>query len=144
MIRFAQISDVPAIVDMGCKFNASLPDPMPFYRDHAELRAQQHLMSQDCYSALLEIDGSVVGMLLAQITPANFAPIKLAKEVLFWIEPKHRGNWMRTFLSHYENWARSKGCQLVGIGSIAGNERAAKVFARIGYMPIETVMAKKI
>lgn len=90
---------------------------------------------------VLESDAVVIGMIGYLIQPHFISGELMAGEVFWWVRPEYRGKG-RMLLAEAEKRARAEGAKAMQM--IAPNERVSKLYARIGYTPIETIHQKQL
>jgi GNAT superfamily N-acetyltransferase len=78
-----------------------------------------------------------VGVLMASAQEHPFAPVRYAAEVVWWIDPAHRGQGAAEMLDAYEAWASEKGCAFASMAALAAAPRAGRIYERRGYVPAE-------
>lgn len=152
MIREATMADMPDLLRLAAAAHngagLSKPDArngfwFPF---DAEITARQigsHIRPPTSLVALYVVDDRPEGCIIAAATNYPNAPLRLAAELVFWIEPAHRGRGGPMLLEHFESWAASQGCQFAHISS-KRDPRFAKWLDRRGYAPVETQHLKPL
>ena len=146
MIRKATIKDFDAVErmlhdfhsDKASQFSAELYDRLHFRNVFRSLISG----SGKGFACVLEVDGAAVGCLLAGASPSPFAPILVADEVLWWVEPEHRSGDSLKMLDLYEGWAEGIGAKIVGLSFFGGKVPAE--YKRRGYAPGERKFAKAL
>lgn len=79
-----------------------------------------------------------VGYCIASITPEHVGEI----DSLF-VDESHRGQGIGTELMHRAlGWLADRGAKSTIIGVAEGNERALRFYARLGFVPRSTVLAR--
>lgn len=95
-----------------------------------------------------ELNGDVVGMLVAAITSPWFAPhIRMASELAWWMEPEARGTTIAIRLvKEYESWAVKHGAQIITMSSLSNEsaDRVGNMLRRLGYAQGESTHLKEI
>jgi GNAT superfamily N-acetyltransferase len=144
MIRRADLKDAPQMVAMAERFHRATPQlsSLPFSRLRAAQTFMACLASKDHLALALDVNGAC-GALLVGLSDYPMGPARLAKEIVFWIEPEHRGRWFRKMITHAEDWARSSGASAIGM-SCFNDGRTQKVFERAGFEPREIVTFKEL
>lgn len=143
MIRHATPADLDAMVEMGALFHAYSGlseigyDPQSF---RATLEAGLDSDTQAYFVA--ERDGKLTGMTGGIVYPAYFNNKQIAGQELFWWgEGEGRGLYRAL-----EQWAKSKGCASFAMVAL-DNEQAARmgrIYARMGYRPVEHHYIKRL
>lgn len=77
------------------------------------------------------------GILIGMVGPSLLGPFKVAQELVWWVDPSHRGN-SGDMLSAYEEWAISKGVIAIKLTSLAMFPRTECLYERAGYERLET------
>lgn len=137
MIREAQASDLPRLVDLGAKFHVRPRWPEPITFDAEDF-------AETC-RRLLEVgviflsDGGLLG-LIAQPSIYNHS-VRVCAELFFWA-PDGQGDALRKAA---EAWAKDRAVMLILSGHEPGPiERIANWYRRKGYAPIGRQFAKVI
>lgn len=143
MIRPARKADGAAMVRMAEAFHHATPGlaGLPFSRLRAAQSFLATLEKPDHFAIALEVKGRVVGALLLAVQPYPLGQALLAKEIVFWIDPEHRGPWWRRMIEAGEAWAKGHGAVAIGL-SCFHDGRTVKIFERAGYRPNEIVSIK--
>lgn len=134
MIRHATPADRAAIVRMARDFHAASDSPLMFDAAYAASVAGAYIADDDKLCLVLDHDGPA-GVLAAHVYQHPLAPVLAAGELMWWIDPKHRGLCAMRMLGAYEEWARAKGCVLIGMATPPGDDKAASIYRRKGYAP---------
>lgn len=90
--------------------------------------------------AILKEDG---GILLGIVGPSMVGPFKQCAEIAWWVDPDKRGGSLK-MLSLYEEWAKENGAKLIEVKSMHKFPETEKIYARLGYEPIETSWVKTV
>lgn len=144
-IRKATIKDFAAVERMLHSFHEArqIEVPADLY-DSAHFRQTYRALigSPDAVCAVLELDGEVKGCLLAGVTTSPFAPVKVAEEVVWWVDEDARGKHGVKLLDLYERWATDAGARVIGLYSF--EEEAPALYAKRDYRPVERKFAKVV
>jgi GNAT superfamily N-acetyltransferase len=143
MIRKAVLADRPAIVRMARDFHAAANMPVAFDAAYAAAVAGAYIADADKLCLVLDRDGPA-GVLAAHAYAHLLAPVLAADELMWWVDPGHRGLAAMRMLSAYEDWARSRGCALIGIATPPSDDRAAALYRRRGYSAAGAHFSKTI
>jgi GNAT superfamily N-acetyltransferase len=141
LIRLAQASDIPRVVEMGRRFRsmtgyakvlAENPEKM------TELAGQ--LVTQ---GGLLvsERDGQIVGMLGFIVFPHFISGEITCNEAFWWVEPEHRGEGVK-LLREAERLAKQAGAKYMAM--IAPNSRVGNLYERMGYQYVESAYQRSL
>lgn len=154
-IRPATMDDVPAIVSMAQRFYPDSPYPA-IYGDMPEEQAAglaiiaMYGMAEagivPGVMLVAEHDGVLVGMLCCHIDPATFTPAVIAAELVWWVEPEHRGGMTAVrLLRAGEKEARARGASVFNMSALATSpDEAHEILQRMGYAPTHTVYTKRL
>ena len=146
MIRKATIKDFDAVERMlhdfhaasAGQFSAELYDKLHFRHVYRGLISSPDLG----FVAIIEADGEPVGCLIAAAAQSPFAPIVVAEEVMWWVDPDHRGPESLSMLDVYEAWAVDIGAKIVGLSSFG--KRPPAEYKKRGFSPVEQKHAKAL
>jgi N-acetylglutamate synthase-like GNAT family acetyltransferase len=148
MVRDATAEDEDAVLEMARQFVAFAPYADTFTATDEELRMtiSQFIMSAKSFVA--EVDGKVVGMLAAVLTPVWYAPShKAAVELAWWVDPAHRkGMSGIRLVQAFEKWAKEQGASMVSMSNLEvdDNGLVANMLNRFGYRMSEQTHSKRI
>jgi hypothetical protein len=117
---------------MARVFHAAANMPMAFDAAYAASVAGAYIADDDKLCLVLD-RGDPVGILAAHVYRHPLAPVLAADELMWWIEPQHRGLCAMRMLEAYEEWAQSKGCVLIGMATPPCDDKAASIYGRRGY-----------
>lgn len=81
------------------------------------------------------------GILLGAISQSQLGPFMAAEEIVWWVDPEHRGN-SRGMLTEFEEWAIAHGAKAIGVKSLAMMPAVEKIYERAGYERLETSWVK--
>lgn len=142
-IRAATAADVPALVAMGCRFLAETSYGArlrcdPVHMTHFALALLQH---HDGHIFVAEQDGHPVGMLAVQCFLHPYSGDRYAAELWWWVNPEARGHGLR-LLRAAEVWAKAHGA--VKLHMIAPTDTIGHLYARRGYVPLETTYERSL
>lgn len=154
-IRSATMDDMPQIVEMAKRFYPESPYPA-IYGDMPEEQAAglaivalQGFAEMGIVPGIMLVaaeDEELVGMLCVHIDPSTFKPAVIAGELVWWVEPEHRGGMTAVrLLRRGEDEARQRGATVFNMGALATSpEEAHKIYLRLGYTPTHTVYTKRL
>ena len=142
MIREAEQSDIPRLIEMGRRFRSEssykglLVDcPLEHMNDLLlKLIPQGGVLVE-------ESDTNLFGMIGFYVYPHFLSGELTAGEVFWWVEPEHRGNGLR-LLRETENRARTAGAKRLQM--IAPNERVGALYKRLGYEFVESTYQRSL
>jgi GNAT superfamily N-acetyltransferase len=143
VIRPAHLSEVFAVVSLARNFHAAANMPFKFDAAHFSMTARAWIEAETALCLVLESGGTVCGVLMADVGPLPFEPILVAHELIFWIDPPHRGQPARRMLAEYEAWARDRGCAMIGLSSL-NDARVARLYGAAGFTPCENNFIKMV
>lgn len=81
------------------------------------------------------------GILIGMVGPSLLGPFKVAQELVWWVDPAHRGQ-SGAMLQEYEEWAKVKGVFAIEVKSLAMFPRTEALYARAGFSRLETSWVK--
>ena len=142
MIRHATLDDVPAITAMGGQLIQS--EYREILRENPAQMADVaiRLIESESGAVLVdEVNDAVVGMIGMFSTPHLLTGEIVAGELFWWVDPLHRGRGLR-LLKQAEQWAHAKGATRIQM--VAPNDRVGQLYARMGYLRMETSYQKDI
>lgn len=144
MIRRATADDVPGIGLMAEAFVASTE-----YRALLSLKpefiamlAEQLITNDNALALVCEADGRLVGMMGVLAFPHMMSGETIATEVVWWMEPDHRGRDGIRMLRQAEAWAKEQGATILQM--IAPNIRIERFYDLLGYVPVERSYQKRL
>jgi GNAT superfamily N-acetyltransferase len=142
VIRAATPGDIAAMGRMARDF-ARAAAVLPFDAAYADASLRGHIGQPDRLSLVLELGAQVRGMLCAGATQSPLAPVRIAQELVFWIDPPARGRWASGLIRAYEAWARVRGCQIVSLVTLPA-QPADVLYRRCGFSAVEHIFAKAL
>lgn len=154
-IRTATHDDIPAIVDMAQRFYPESPYPA-IYGDMPDSQAAglvivmlEGMASHGIAPGVMlvaEKESALVGMLCLHIDVATFTPEVIAGEIVWWLDPEHRGGMGAVRLVREgERAARERGATVSRMAVLGSSPaEAGAMLERIGYAPTETIFTKRL
>lgn len=133
IIRRACFADRMRVLLMARAFHAAADLPFPFSAPHADAIFRASIAQDDRFCIVLDIGGAAHGVLAAQAGDHPFGAFRFASELIWWIEPDHRGRAAPRMIAEYEAWAKARGClfaELVGLGA---EPATGPLYRRCGY-----------
>lgn len=144
VVRLAIPSDRLRVVSMLKEAHAAGALPFPFSAPHAAALFDTQCALKDRICIVYVPSDRARGVLMAAINPHPFGPFLIATEVIWWIDPEHRGAAGRAMLDAYEAWATEQGASFVGMAALAAAPRAGVIYERRGYQAAETHYLKPL
>lgn len=144
MIRPAVDSDRMRVLSMAKAFHAASGLNIPFSPAMADTLFRLSLQDDDRLCLILEDDGTARGVLAAFAGIHALAPIKVASEIVWWIDPAYRGRDALKMLNAYELWASERGCSFVSMVGLGAYPAPATLYERRGYEPVECHYLKSL
>jgi hypothetical protein len=141
MIRPAEISDIPCLVEMGGRFVRTGPyaGRIADRPDVLETLMRQLIEMDDGHVLVLERAGLIAGMIGMVVYPHPISGDRIAGEVFWWCEAKGRG---LELLRAAEQWAWTRAAAAVHM--VAPNdERVNRIYRGLRYTPLETIWTKE-
>ena len=112
-VRFAEVSDLPALVDLGRTFHAESPYSEIDFSSAALLRSlKEWLVSANAAMFVADNGGELVGACCTIDAKFYFSDrIRFATEMFWFVHPDYRSqNIGERLLDAMEQWADSRGC----------------------------------
>lgn len=138
MIRLAAMADLSAIEAMVLRFWRTTGAPVEtdaYSRGHFAATLSALIEAPTGFAVVLDRDGPR-GVILALVSISPFAPVKVADELIWWVEPEHRGGgWGAQLFKSYEDWAVGQGVAMVGASCF--DDATAAWLAQQGYHPLD-------
>lgn len=149
MIRVGTNADIPDILRMMRAFHGAYGlGIFPADEQHARRLVVRYLNSHDTHLVLVaedEITATPCALLMALAGPYDFAPLKIATERLWWVDPEARGRVaVNAMVQLYESWARDQGCAVATMSGLTANPAAGMLYARRGYVSGDTTWLKRL
>ncbi|TYB83974.1 GNAT family N-acetyltransferase [Oceaniovalibus sp. ACAM 378] len=141
MIRRAVAGDILAMVRMAGDFIASADLAIPFDPDYLTASLRAHLAATDRLALVLDRNGAARGMLCAAASRSPLAPVAVATELAFWIDPDCRGRAALELLHQYIAWARDLGCSHASMMALPGRS-LERLYGAAGFLPAEMTYSK--
>ncbi len=114
--------DLQALISMGAEMHgASSFAAMDFDARHFGMFLVDLIAGPQHVVFLAEVDGEVVGAVLASAVPAMISPQLVACEHAIFVRPEHRRTGAaQALIEAYLGWAREMGVKRVNAGNSAG------------------------
>jgi len=141
IVRLACPKERFAVLSLARDFHAASGIPFNFDPAHASRAAQEYIEDPDRLCLVLEVNGALRGVLAASWAVSPLAPVKIAQELIFWVDPAHRGRSARRMLADYEKWAVAQGCAAAGLAGL-NDPLVARFFGAAGFGLIENKFLK--
>lgn len=147
MIRLARSTDKGRVVELlrGAHVEAGFDRSdgptgfcFPFEPEYGERLFLGHLLAARGCSIVLEKEGTAQGILMAAAFEHPFGRVWMAKETVWWIDPRYRGSSAFRMLDAYEKWAKDQNCKFAGMAGMGGDPQVAVLYQRRGYKRAET------
>jgi GNAT superfamily N-acetyltransferase len=143
MIRPAEYTDVPALVELGRIMHAESPVFSKLDFDAVKLYTTIGNVIEHGFACVYESNGHIRGVILAMICPHWFSRDLFSCDLALFIEPQHRGGIAAVrLLNAYAHWAMDSGAKLIqfGIMTGVGVETTAQLCERLGWKRAGVVM----
>lgn len=131
------------VLALARAFHAASGIPFAFHAAHASRAAQDYIEDPRKLCLVLEVNGALRGVLAASAAISPLAPVKIAQELIFWVDPAHRGRAPRRMIAAYEEWARAEGCAACGLAGL-NDPRVARFFCAAGFAQAENKFLKMV
>lgn len=141
-IRPASRADLLAVYRIE---RSSFSQPWPFVAFERYLDAAGFFVAEDVTVAAErraadgpDLDGGVVGFVVADVTPTYHAPIGHIKDIA--VDPDHRRNGLgRTLLRSGIAACRAEGARQIKLEVRVGNDRAIELYRAHGFRPLRRI-----
>ncbi|NTG48963.1 GNAT family N-acetyltransferase [Agrobacterium rhizogenes] len=144
MIRHAVEADKMRVLTMCKAFHAASGIALPFSAAMADSLFRASLADDDRLCLIFEEEGVARGVLAAVASPHHLAPVQMASELVWWIDPAWRGRSALKMLSAYEAWARERRCAYISMVGLGRYPAPAELYERQGYEPVEVHFLKSL
>jgi GNAT superfamily N-acetyltransferase len=142
VIRPAVLSEVPELVQMGCRFLAASQYGAALGENPPQIAAlMTRLITQEDGTVLVLDRGTLIGMLGLVVFVHPWAGSRVTSELFWWVEPEVRGDGVK-LLKAGERWAREQGSAQLHL--VAPTARVAEFYTRLGYRALETEFIKDL
>ena len=142
-VRPARSDERFEVLALCRRFHAASGVPFDFDPAHASITAQRCIDGPEALCLALEADGALRGVLAALTSISPLAPVRVADELIFWVDPAFRGRGPRLMLKGYEDWARAQGCVLIGMSAL-NDPRVSRFYGAAGFRSLENKFYKKV
>jgi GNAT superfamily N-acetyltransferase len=136
MIRDLALSDIPALMQIAELMHVeSLYSEYPLNRDRTKFILEELIPKEEVYTKGVEVDGSLVGVFLGEVTTDLWAEVQVARDIILYMIPEHRGGGHGVrLLKGFRKWAEPLS-DIVVISVFAGidNEKMSGLLDRLGY-----------
>ncbi|KEJ93990.1 hypothetical protein SUH3_12020 [Pseudosulfitobacter pseudonitzschiae] len=143
IVRPARPDERFAVLSLCRDFHAASGIPFDFDPAHASRAAQDYIEDPRKLCLILEVGGAVRGVLAASTAISPLSPVRIAQELVFWVDPMHRGRASRRMLAGYEAWALAEGCAAAGLSGL-NDPRVARFFGGAGFALSENKFLKLV
>lgn len=137
MIRDAQFSDLPRIVEMGNNFRGNTSYHRYLGENQERMKELAIRLLENKCLLVSEEDGNLTGMLGFIVYSHFISGDLMAGEIFWWVEPEYRGHGVR-LLKEMERRARAAGAKYIQmIAPLDNRESLAGLYGRMGYTFVE-------
>jgi RimJ/RimL family protein N-acetyltransferase len=144
-IRPATPDDVFDILILAKEFSKEAPQSHKWSKAKTEAFLFSALQSDTMTILVLEVNGDIVGAIVAVVTEMYMSHTTIASELAWFVSKEYRGKTSSLKLVFaYEDWAKSKHAQVIGMGDIEGIANLEKLYTRMGYKKSESVYMKEL
>jgi RimJ/RimL family protein N-acetyltransferase len=147
IIRPATETDVPRIVEMAGLFVASTPYRQLITVDRGCVEALvrrflTHPTPGEVVLLVAEAEAVVVGMIAMLIFDHPISGERVASEIVWWMDPTHRGTAGLRLLRAAEQWAQAQQAAIVQM--IAPTAKVERFYEAVGYTAVERNYQRRI
>jgi N-acetylglutamate synthase-like GNAT family acetyltransferase len=144
VIRQVEGRDLPWIVEQVKEFLLFMGGTIPF--NEAYVKSFSNKIASEGCSFVAEKDGQLVGVIAGTIQPHYLNPDVLTmNELMWWVVPEHRySSAGLRLLKALDQCAEDCGVNLSVMSVAAQSKLTGKTLARMGYVPQELSLIKKV
>lgn len=132
-----------AVLGLARDFHAASGIPFDFDPAHASCVVADYIADPAKLALVWDVGGSPRGILAASAVPSPLAPVMVAQELIFWVDPAHRGRAGLRMVRAFEAWARERGCAVIGLSGL-DDPRVSRFFAAAGFTLAENKFLKVV
>ena len=145
-VRKAEHEDTFQILVLCYNFAKEAPD---IYRTFDNEKVEQNIASfvESEFSEIfvLEENGVIIGMLACIISEFLFSHKRVANELAWYVDKEHRGGTKALrLIKTYEDWAKSKGANIISMSDLSQLQELGGLYKRLGYHLSESSYSKEI
>jgi len=144
MIRKATTEDIFSIAVLGRQFVREVGEEFSFDSETAIRSLQMAIPSDQFFLWVSEQDGDVVGFLAGTLSGTLFSKDKVASELVWYMDPAHRGSEAIKLVNKFEDWAKANGCNRVSMADVDLLNSLSSLYERKGYKLYEKAYVKGI
>lgn len=147
IVRRATEEDIPRIVEMAERFYAVSGYERIAPMTKESVAGLAIITMGSGVMLVAEHAGAVVAMACLHVDHFLFnIGVKVAHELVYWIEPEHRGGMLAArMLKAIEQGAREVGASWVRMATLASSPpQASALYERMGYTPSESYFCKQV
>lgn len=153
--RLANVDDLERVLEMGAQFHKEYVEPfwdISFDTDSAALKSlalidDGLLVVTEHVETAEQEQGEIVGMVAAEYIRYAFNQhLKMFKEVVFWLDPPHRGKALALeMMAVLGIGGVADDCQFAAMVALQHSpEHVEGMYKALGYEPFERVWIKKL
>jgi len=145
-VREATQEDLFELLLLGYEFTKEGPDHLkPFEKDVVETVFANAIDDENYLVLVLDVNGSIEGMLLGVLTSPWMLSKPFAVELAWFVRKASRdGRSAIKMVKAYEAWAKSKGIKKVCMSDLTELQGLGKLYKRLGYSLSETSYIKEV
>src|SRR5262245_39885246 len=128
MIRRGVEGDRSRVLAMAKAFHAACGLSFPFSAPMADALFRASLVEADRVCLVFAPAGEARGVLAAHAGMHQFAPVKVASEIMWWVDPEYRGGSSVRMLAAYEEWARERGCVYAAVAGLGADPLVGRLY----------------
>lgn len=138
MIRPADLTDLPALLDIGEAMATESPRFFRMRFNRTQLADNLKKLIAEDWGFVHVCDGErgITGVMVAAITPHWFSSDLIASDLALFVRPEARGTMTAArLIKAYTTWARERGATLLQAGVTTGvhTEETARLYEHMGY-----------
>jgi GNAT superfamily N-acetyltransferase len=143
MIRQATLDNIPRLIELGRVMHAESARFAALSFDAVKLEQTLEAAIKNHFAMVSEVDGVVVGGLLAVVSPHWFSQDLYTCDIALFIDPQYRGGVTAVrLLKAYAAWAKDVGSKMTLFGIMTGvnTEQTVKLCQALGWRQAGVVM----
>ena len=143
IIRLATTADLDRLVEMGQHFQRQTVYHTRVVEDVDHIRRLATSLIERGIVLVADREGVLVGMWAGIVFDHVIANVRMATEVIWWVEPEARGAGVaQRLLAEAEGWGLAQGATRMQLGS--WNDRLDRFYVGLGYAPAERIFNKDL
>lgn len=146
MLRLGTSADVDIVYTMCRNFYHQADLTFELDEQHGKQFLHTHITGPESLTLIWEKASQPAGCLIAIAPLHPFFPVRIANELVWWMEPNSRGSGSLKMFQAFEYWAKEiKKCQAISVTSTSSTDPTLeKYYQRKGYSLRESTWTKEL